>query len=484
MEINALLKNTSYIEKNFNENFDIENLCIDSRKECKNAIFFAVKGSKKDGNKYISQALKNGSIVVVTNKKPKIKCNYILCSDVNLLKAEICYNFYNLKKCPKLIGVVGTNGKTTITYLLKNIFEYANKKVGVIGTLGVLYDEKELNFDMTTPDTIVISKILQDMQSKGVEYCFIEVSAHAIEQKRVAGLYFETLIFTNCTHDHLDYFKTFDEYKKVKKSVFTKENCKNAVINTDDKVGFEIIKESDCENFVYGLNNPSDVFAVKINQTLNGLTFTVNLFDYIEFVSIKLIGVYNVYNVLACLTASALNGISNKQAINSLIYFDCVKGRNEFILNYNGADIFVDYAHTPDGIENTLKSFKKLCKNKLIVIFGCGGNRDSKKRKIMGEIASKHADFVIITSDNPRNENPNKIIKQIEKGVKIHTNNYLLIENRYLATKYGVKMLQNGDILCVLGKGAETSQEIKGKKITYSDKEVIKNIIKNGGENI
>lgn len=482
MNINDILKSVSYIEKNFDQNFDVKKLCIDSKKCCKNSLFFAVKGSLNDGNNYIEKALKNGAIVVITSQKPKVNCNYILCEDVNLTKSQICYNFYNLKNSPKLIGVVGTNGKTSITYLLKNIFEYAKKKVGVIGTLGVLYDNKSYDYNMTTPDAITISEILRDMQKAKVEYCFIEVSAHAILQKRVESLYFETLIFTNCTHDHLDYFKTFSDYKNVKKSIFSKKYCKNAVINTDDDLGFEIIKENKSNNFIYGLESPSDVFAVKIEQEINNLSFTVNLFDYIDFISVKMVGLFNVYNILASLTASVLNGISHKDAIKSLYYFNGVDGRNEFIDNYNGASIFVDYAHTPDGLENTLKSFKKICKNNLIVVFGCGGNRDTKKRKIMGEIAGKIADFTIITSDNPRNEDPLKIISEIESGVKKHTKNYKCIENRLKATKFGVKMLQKGDILCVLGKGAEKVQEIKGEKLRYNDKQSIKKII-SGGEN-
>ncbi len=485
MEINSLLSNAQYIEKNFNENFNIEWLCEDSRKNCQKAIFFAEKGSKQDGNKYIKQALNKGALVVVTNKKPKIKCNYVLTSSVSLLKSQIAYNFFSLQNCPKLIGVVGTNGKTTITYLLKNIFEYSNKKVGVIGTLGVFYDGKSYNFDMTTPSQITISEVLSKMQKAGVEYCFIEVSAHAIIQNRVASLKFETLIFTNCTHDHLDYFKTFDAYKKVKKSIFNVNFCKNAVINTDDKTGFEIIKERQVETFVYGLKNPSDVFAVKIEQSFNSLSFMVNLFDNIDYVSVKMIGLFNVYNVLASLTASVLNGISLNKAIASLENFNGVDGRCEEVATYNGASIFVDYAHTPDGLKNTLLSFKKICKNNLIVLFGCGGNRDSKKRKIMGEIAGKYADFTIITSDNPRFEKPSKIIKQIIKGVKKYSTNYVEFENRYLATFYGVKGLKNGDILCVVGKGAETTQEIKGKKLMYNDKQQILKIVnylQNGGE--
>ncbi len=486
MKISKLLKNVDYTEKNFTTDYEIEFLTTSSLSNCKNAIFFAIKGSRNDGNLYIKDALKKGAKVIVTNKKPKIKCNYIICNDVNLLKGQIAYNFYQIKNSIKLIGVVGTNGKTSITYMLKHIFDYANKKVGIIGTLGAVFNGEKIDYEMTTPDAITICKILSEMQKSGVEYCFIEVSAHAIFQKRVSFLYFETLIFTNCTHDHLDYFKTFDEYKNVKKSIFNKQFCKYAVINTDDPIGFEIIKESNADNYVYGLNNPSDVFAVKIEQKLNSLSFTVNLFDYIDFITVKTVGIYNVYNILASLTASVLNGISHKQAICSLDSFNGVEGRNELVAIFNGARIYVDYAHTPDGIKNTLLSFKNICKGKLVVIFGCGGNRDGTKRSVMGEIAGEIASFTIITSDNPRYEEPLKIINQIEKGVKSKTSKYATVENRYLATTYGVKLLNNGDILCILGKGAETYQEIKGVKYPYSDKQAVKSIIykiKNGGEN-
>ncbi len=477
MKLCELLKNVEYIEKNVSLELDVKDISLDSRFINSESLFFAVNGNNKDGNSYIEDAIKKGAIVIVTSKKPKGNIPYVLVNDVNLVMSKISYNFFNLENSPKLVGVIGTNGKTTITYLLKHIFSSCNKKVGVIGTLGITYNNHFIDIDMTTPDSIFISKILSEMKSEGIEYCFMEVSAHAIFQKRVDALYFEALIYTNCTTDHLDYFKDFEIYKNVKQSYFTKERCKYAIINTDDKYGFEIVKKSNADCYLYGLENPSDTFAVNIENYKSSTIFTINLFDYIETVKINTIGTFNVYNVLASLTTASLLKLNQSKAVKSLYDFQGVPGRLELIEIYNDSPIYVDYAHTPDGLENTLKTLKKITNKRLILVFGLGGSRDVTKRKIMGEIAGNLSDFSIITTDNPRFEEPYSIIKQVEEGIKNTKGKYIIIQNRYLATAYAIKMLKEGDVLCVAGKGAEKYQEIMGVKIMYNDKEKIKEII-------
>ncbi len=477
MKISKLLKNVDYLQKNIDDNEEILDISVDSRFCQKGSLFFAIEGNNCNGNDYILEAIKNGAKVVVTSKKPKIDCKYILCKDVRKLEAQIAYNFYEINNKIKLIGIVGTNGKTTISYMLEHIFTTCGKNVGVIGTLGIYFNKHKLMPEMTTPDSIFLTRILKQMIDESVEYCFIEVSAHAISQKRVDALYFETLIFTNCTHDHLDYFNTFEKYKQTKASIFSKERCKNAVINIDDSLGFEIKKNSGADCYLYGLENPSDVFAVNIKTNNLQTTFMLNLFDYIEKVKINMIGKYNVYNAMASLQTAVLCKLNKEKAVKSLSTFIGVSGRMEFIEEYNGAQIFVDYAHTPDGLKNSIITASEIVKRRVIVVFGCGGLRDKEKRSVMGKIAGEYADFTIITSDNPRFEEPYTIIREIEKGLREKSLSYITIQNRYLATSYAIKMLKKGDILLVLGKGAEEYQEIMGVKIPYNDKEKIKEII-------
>lgn len=477
MKIYRLLKNVEYLEKNIDDNEEILDISVDSRFCQKESLFFAINGNNKNGNDYILDAINNGAKVIVTSKRPNIDCKYILCKDVRKLESQIAYNFYEINNKIKLIGVVGTNGKTTITYMLKHIFSSCGKNVGVIGTLGIYFNKHKLNPEMTTPDSVFLTRVIKQMIDEGVEYCFLEVSAHAISQKRVDAFHFETLIFTNCSHDHLDYFKTFEEYKKTKASIFSKEKCTRAVVNIDDNLGFEIAKNSGADCFLYGLENPSDVFAVNVKTNKLQTSFMLNLFDYIEKVKINMIGKYNVYNAMASLQTAVLCKLDKEKIINSLSTFSGVSGRMEFIEEYNGAQIFVDYAHTPDGLKNSIITATEIVKRRVIVVFGCGGLRDKEKRSIMGKIAGEYADFTIITSDNPRFEEPYSIIKDIEKGLREKSVSYITIQNRYLATAYAIKMLKKGDVLLVLGKGAEEYQEIMSVKIPYNDKEKIREII-------
>lgn len=455
---------------------EINGIVSDSRLVKYGDLFFAVKGERFDGNDFIEQAINRGAIFVVTENKNCKASRAIIVDDILMVMSVVAERFYKINGRIKIIGVVGTNGKTTTTFLLKNALTEGGYKVGVIGTLGVSYDNVFIEPELTTPCAINLSKILSDMIACGVEVCCMELSAHAIIQKRAFALKFEQLIFTNCTNDHLDYFKNFNDYKNVKKQVFIEKSCKNYIINSDDKTGIELIKELSYSN-TYGILNPSDTFVIDVSTTRGITTYVVNSFDKILSVKQKLIGIFNVYNSLAAITSAVTLGVSLESAVNGIMKTEVVPGRLEFIEEFNGADVYVDYAHTPDGLKNALNTVRRVTCGRLILLFGCGGNRDKEKRKVMGEIAASLADYTIITSDNPRFEEPFSIIREIEMGMRSKTMRYITIQNRYCAIEYALSYLRSGDVLLVCGKGAENYQEVMGVKIRFNDKETVKELI-------
>lgn len=479
MKLFDLIKDIEIIEKINVKNFEISELASDSREVFDNSLFFAIKGNNFDGNLYIKEAFNRGAKVVITDKKSEINVPQIIVSNVFDTMDKIAKVFYMPKnnKKVKLIGVVGTNGKTTTTFITKSILDCAGKKAGVIGTLGVYYDNVYVEPILTTPSLLFLYETLQNMANNNVEYCVMEVSAHAIYQKRFGSLAFECLIFTNCTQDHLDYFKTFEEYESTKMSVFNEKYCKFIVVNSDDKTGVKIINNSTAKVFSYGINNPSDVFAIDVLTSKKGLTFVMNLFDEVINISYQSIGEFNVYNCLASATCTAVLGISTENIKKGIASVKKVFGRMEYVENFKGADVYVDYAHTPDGLENLLKSLRRITKNELILVFGCGGNRDTSKRKIMGKIAGKLADFTIITSDNPRFEDPYQIISDIESGMREESLKYITIQNRKAAIGYALSKAKSGDVIVVAGKGAEEYQDVMGVKTRFLDVEEIKDTI-------
>ena len=478
MKLDRLLRSINVVKITGNTNISIENIVLNSLDVTLNSLFVAISGNDDDGNNYIANAKNNGAVAVVTDKESNVNITQIIVSDVRSELNKLVYEYFNLKLLTtKFIGIVGTNGKTTTSYIIKSILENDGKSVGVIGTSGISYKNKFIAPELTTPDTITLAETIVDMDKLGVEYVVMELSAHAIEQKRADFIKFDCLIFTNCTEDHLDYFKDMDSYSKVKSSVFNKEKTKFAVVNIDDALGLNIINSGRVNCYSYGIENPSDVFSIDIKNVDDGTVFDMNLFDEILSLKFKHIGKFNVYNSMAAATATYKLGASIGAIERGIEKVKGLEGRMEFIENYNGAKIFVDYAHTPDGLENVLKEVKKITDNRLIVLFGCGGNREKEKRSKMGIIAGKFADFSILTSDNPRFEEPYLIISEIESGLRTVSLNYITIENRYIATGYAIEFLKEGDVLVLAGKGAETYQEIMGVKTKYSDKETVKDII-------
>ncbi len=460
-----------------NTDVEISGLCADSRKVKKGDLFFCYKGEKFDSHSCAAQVAAAGAAALVCEKKLGCPLPQIIVPDGRAAVAKAARAFYGeADKKLKLVAVTGTNGKTTTTYMLDSIFRAAGKKCAIIGTLGISYAGRFIAPELTTPDPVYLHSVFRDMADCGVEYVFMEVSAHALYFDKIAGLKFEAGIFTNCTQDHLDFFADMKEYAAAKKRLFEGGRCRFSVLNSDDAAGREIARFAPSP-VTYGLKNPADVFAVDVEERITGVSFVLNLFDELYEIRLKMPAVHNVYNAMAAATCAKLLGINIGTIAGGLSSLKSVPGRLECAGSFNGAHIFVDFAHTPDGLEKSLQSLKKLCKGRLYCLFGCGGNRDRSKRPLMGAIAAKYADFLIITSDNPRYEDPFDIIREIEEGVKPSGKAYITVTDRETATEYAVHLLKEGDVLLVAGKGGETYQEVMGIKHSYNDNTVIKNII-------
>lgn len=464
---------------------DIKSLAIDSKAVLPGALFICIKGENHDGHDYYREALFNGAAALVVERQINTDACQIVVSDSRRAMTEIAEIFYDFpSKKLKMIGVTGTNGKTTVCYMIKSILQEAKKNVGIIGTLGTYYNCCEIAPELTTPDPICLNKTLADMVKCGVEYVVMEVSAHAAHYEKTGSTCFEYMVFTNLSHDHLDFFKTMDSYKRAKQSLFAIEKVKRAIYNLDDQTGREFAQISTVPYLSYALENPSDCFAVNIVQYISGSSFMMNISDEICQIYIKTIGLFNVSNALAAATVCRALGIDIQTIANGLKNLKSVSGRLEYAATHNAGDIFIDFAHTPMGISSVLGALRALKPTKLICVFGCGGNRDKEKRAVMGKTVGQLADFSIITSDNPRYEEPLDIISEIEKGMRNVTKDYVAIQDRKAAINYALKKIESGNILVIAGKGAECYQEIMGIKHIYSDKAVIEEVIKSLEKNV
>lgn len=477
MKFSELLKDLQCEKITGNTDVEINGLATDPDTVSKGNLFLAYKGTNFDLNEHIEKAVANGAAAVVCERLVQCAVPCALVKDGRGAVAKIARAYYGYAdKRLKLVAVTGTNGKTSTCYMLKSIFDKNGNKTGIIGTLGIAYGDIFIAPELTTPDPVCLHGVFADMVANGVEYVFMEVSAHALFYDKVCGLHFEAGIFTNCTQDHLDFFKDMKSYAQNKLKLFEKGRCKNVIVNSDDKLGIKIIQANpDC--LTYGLENPADSFAVNISEDLDGSKFVINLSDELYDVALNMPARYNIYNALAAATCAKAMGVDIATIADGLAQLKSVSGRLERVAKYNGGQVFVDFAHTPDGLEKSLLTLSNLCKGNLYCLFGCGGNRDRGKRPIMGEIAARIADFVIITSDNPRYEDPYSIISQIEAGVKKGGGKYVAISDREIAIEYALNLLDEEDILLVAGKGGENYQEIMGVKHSYNDSAVIKKLI-------
>jgi UDP-N-acetylmuramyl-tripeptide synthetase len=459
-------------------NVAIGKIEFDSRKIEKNDVFVAIRGSISDGHDYIQKAIELGAVAIVCDSFPDKFENgitYAQVKDTNKALAFMAANYFeDPSKDLKLVGITGTNGKTTIASLLYQLFKKAGFKVGLLSTVKILVDDKEYKTTHTTPDSITINHYLREMIKEGVEYCFMEVSSHGIHQKRTEGLHFVGGVFTNLSHDHLDYHPTFAEYRDVKKSFFDHlPKTAFALSNIDDKNGAVLLQNTVAKKRTYALKTYADYKAQILENQLSGLLLKIEGNE----VWVKLIGTFNAYNVLAIYGTAIELGLDSLEALRLLSELESVSGRFQYIVSATNVTAIVDYAHTPDALENVLKTINDIRtkKEQVITVVGCGGNRDKTKRPIMAGIASALSDKVVLTSDNPRNEDPDVIISEMEKGVSAQDyNKVLTITDRKQAIKTACQLAQPNDIIIIAGKGHETYQEIKGVRNDFDDMKIVK----------
>ena len=459
-------------------NIDILDITYNSKKVKKGSLFVCLCGENSDGHDFAKDAERNGAAAILCEKQVQVNIPQIIVSSTRKALSKVFSCFYdNPQNKLKIIGLTGTNGKTTTSFLIKSILEESGKKVGLIGTQGAFIGKQFFQTGLTTPDPQLLFKFLKQMVDFGVEYVVMEVSAHALALDKTEGIVFEVGVLTNLTQDHLDFFKTMENYKRAKFKLFEGNKIKSAVLNFDDEFGRKLAETITVPFLSYSLNNPSDVFAAKIGNKNGKNKFIVNILDNVFDVESNLIGEFNIYNSLAAASVAAMLGCSTKQIKNGLERLLGVEGRlNRFNLS-NGVVAFIDFAHTPDGIEQALNAIRELKFKQIITVFGCSGNRDKDKRHKMGQIAEKLSDYVVLTTDNPRFENPELILDDIEIGMEktAHTR----FVSREQAIEFALTLAKKGDCVAILGKGAETYQDINGVNVPYSDFEVVKNFNEN-----
>ncbi|MBQ4818430.1 UDP-N-acetylmuramoyl-L-alanyl-D-glutamate--2,6-diaminopimelate ligase [Aquimarina sp. MMG016] len=467
--INAVVGNT---------NAAISKIEFDSRKVVDDSLFVAIVGTLSDGHEYIEKAINQGAIAIICEKIPDVTVDgvtYVEVENTQSALAMMASNYYGSPSDNlKLVGVTGTNGKTTIATLLYQLFKKAGFKVGLLSTVKVLVDTKEYKATHTTPDSLTINYYLKEMNDAGVEYCFMEVSSHGIHQKRTEGLSFAGGIFTNLSHDHLDYHNTFKEYRDVKKLFFDGLSSKAfAIVNKDDKNGAFMLQNTKAKQYSYALKSYADFRGQILENSLGGLLLKLNDHE----VWTKLIGSFNAYNLLAIFATAELLGLETLEILQLISDLQSVSGRFQYLISEGKITAIVDYAHTPDALKNVLETINDIRTNNetLITVVGCGGDRDKMKRPVMGNIAARLSNKVIFTSDNPRTENPDQIIEDIEKGVEPQDyKKTLSITDRKQAIKTACQLAEKDDIILIAGKGHETYQEIHGERTDFNDFEIVK----------
>ena len=460
----------------------VNNIDFDSRNISLNDVFVAIPGSVVDGHNYIDKAIKQGAIAVVCEHLPEEFINGVTYAQVESSSqalAVMASNFYGIpSENLKLVGITGTNGKTTIATLLYQLFKKAGYKVGLLSTVNIMIDNVEYKATHTTPDSLTINKYLKEMNDEGVEFCFMEVSSHGIHQNRTEGLKFEGGIFTNLSHDHLDYHETFAEYRDVKKSFFDKLSPKAfSLVNIDDKNGLIMLQNTSAKKYTYALKTYANYKAHILENQFSGLLLKINESE----VWTRLIGSFNAYNLLAIYGTAELLGLEKVEILRLISELESVSGRFQYLISDEKITAIIDYAHTPDALQNVLETINSIrTKNEeLITVVGCGGDRDKTKRPKMGHIASALSTKVIFTSDNPRSEASEAIIEEIEKGVEPQNfKKTMSIVDRKQAIKTACQLAQPNDIILIAGKGHETYQEVKGERFDFDDYKIVQEFLK------
>ena len=450
---------------------EISGVTCDSRAVKEGFAFVCIVGAVSDGHSYAAKAIENGAAVIIAERDTGFE-NQIIVEDTHAAYSEMCANWFSRPADKlKLIGVTGTNGKTSVTYMLKKILEASGEKVGLIGTIQNMIGDTVIEAKNTTPDAYELNSLFADMVNAGCSYAVMEVSSHALEQCRVYNLCFEAAIFTNLTQDHLDYHITMENYLNAKKKLF--RMCKTAIINSDDEYATKITDGLDCKVVTYSAGNNSTYSAKAIKYKPASVDYEFVSDTQLTHVKVNTGGKFTVYNSLSAVCCASELGIDLQSTVSALSELEGVKGRAEVVPCGTDYTVIIDYAHTPDGLKNILTTFKECDHNRLTVLFGCGGDRDKTKRPIMGSIAARYADYVIVTSDNPRSENPSDIIKDILVGIDGNPTPYKVIENRVEAIKYAIETAKSGDIIVLAGKGHETYQILSDGKIHLDEREVI-----------
>jgi UDP-N-acetylmuramoyl-L-alanyl-D-glutamate--2,6-diaminopimelate ligase len=460
----------------------VNEIHFDSRKVSFNDVFVAIKGTLSDGHRFIEKAIEQGALAVICEEMPDKTVNgitYVQVKDSQQALAYMAANYFDDPSVNlKLVGVTGTNGKTTVASLLYQLFTRAGFKVGLLSTVQIRVGDETFKATHTTPDSVTINSYLKKMNEAGVEYCFMEVSSHGIAQHRTTGLQFAGGIFTNLTHEHLDYHNTFAEYRDVKKAFFDQlPPSAFALVNVDDKNGRVMLQNTRAKKYTYALKSVADYKAQILENDFGGLLLKVNDHE----VWTKLIGNFNAYNVLAIFAASELLGLQTVESLKLISELEAVSGRFQYFISEGKITAIVDYAHTPDALQNVLETINSIrTKNEeLITVVGCGGDRDRTKRPKMGHIASALSTKVIFTSDNPRTEDPDKIIEEIEEGVEPQNFKKIMsVTNRRQAIKAACQMAEKKDIILIAGKGHETYQEINGERKDFDDLKIVTEFLK------
>lgn len=460
----------------------ISSVAFDSRRVKKDSLFVATTGTSVDGHDYIQKAIENGAIAVICEKMPAVineTVTYVRVKDSAYALGIVACNYYdNPSEKLKLVGITGTNGKTTTASLLFNLFRSLGYSAGLLSTVQNKINANVIPATHTTPDALALNELLASMADEGCEYVFMEVSSHAVVQHRIAGIHFTGAVFTNITHDHLDYHKTFDEYIKAKKGFFDMlAPSAFALVNRDDKNGLVMLQNTKAQKNTYGLKTVADFKCRIIENRLNGLLLNIDNHE----VWVKLIGTFNAYNVLAVYATAVLLKQDSTNSLTALSNLNSVEGRFQYIRSQKGIIGIVDYAHTPDALKNVLETIHDIRtgNEQVITVVGCGGDRDSAKRPVMAAIACEYSNKVILTSDNPRSEDPEEILNQMQKGITpADAKKSLRIADRREAIRTACSLSKAGDIILIAGKGHEKYQEIKGVKHEFDDLEILKETIK------
>lgn len=472
-------------ETNKNTNVEINKIEYNSNNISAGDVFVAIKGFETDGHKYIEEAIKKGAVAIVYDSCEKdyvaglnidsSNVTLVMTDDTRVTLAEIAARYYDYPaRKLKLIGITGTKGKTTTAYMIRDILCASKKKCGLIGTIAIEYGDTSIEASRTSPESLDLQKILKDMVDAGMEYVVMEVSSHALELNRVHGLKFDIGVFTNLSHDHLDFHKTMENYLAAKAKLF--KQCAFGIINADDLYTTKLLKLIDCKYAKYGIDNASNVSATDIRINNNYVDFKMYINKQLQTITVDIPGRYTVYNALAAIAVTSMLGAQMEDILSALATIK-VPGRSEVVDINKSFAVIIDYAHTPASLEAIIINTKKYIKGRVITVFGCGGNRDTSKRYDMGKISGTYSDFTIVTTDNPRDEEPIDIAQEIERGIKDTRGLYKVILDRQEAIKFAMKIAWKNDTIIIAGKGHETYQELKkGKRIHMDDRETVKKV--------